>query len=174
MDHRSQSFRVSLPHTISAHCHPGHPVIYRYDLTVRPDAVDRNGHVNNVEYVRWMQDAAIAHARAAGGQALSDAEGWTWYVRSHQVEYLQPVFQDEEIAVLTWASDIRKTRALRKYLMVRVSEDKPVARGQTEWVAVDVGSGRPRPVPRGIIELFPAVPDDQAPRNLSDVTRVIE
>ncbi|HAR49659.1 MAG TPA: acyl-CoA thioesterase, partial [Smithella sp.] len=33
------------------------PQIYRYELTVTEDAVDMNGHVNNLEYLRWMQYA---------------------------------------------------------------------------------------------------------------------
>ena len=37
------------------HCY-GHP----YAKT--PEVVDGNGHVNNVAYVQWMQDAAIRHA----------------------------------------------------------------------------------------------------------------
>ena len=33
--------------------------ISRHTFTVPPEAVDRNGHVNNVVFVQWMQDAAI-------------------------------------------------------------------------------------------------------------------
>ena len=33
--------------------------VFRYDLTVPKDAEDQNGPVNNVEYLRWMQDAAM-------------------------------------------------------------------------------------------------------------------
>ena len=40
--------------------------IYRYELTVPEDAVDVNGHVNNLEYLRWMQDAAILHSDSQG------------------------------------------------------------------------------------------------------------
>lgn len=31
--------------------------IYRYELTVSEGTIDENGHVNNVEYLRWMLDA---------------------------------------------------------------------------------------------------------------------
>ncbi|MBE9064890.1 acyl-ACP thioesterase domain-containing protein [cf. Phormidesmis sp. LEGE 11477] len=36
--------------------------IYRQNITVPPEAIDENGHLNNVTYVQWMQDIAIAHA----------------------------------------------------------------------------------------------------------------
>ena len=32
------------------------------ELVVPDTAIDANGHVNNVQYVQWMQDAAIAHS----------------------------------------------------------------------------------------------------------------
>ena len=41
------------------------PGLFEYRFTVPPSAVDRNGHANNVEYVRWMQDVAVQHAAAA-------------------------------------------------------------------------------------------------------------
>ncbi|MBU0575210.1 MAG: hypothetical protein KKF28_01770 [Proteobacteria bacterium] len=40
--------------------------IYREEFLVPRDAVDANGHVNNVVYLRWMQDVAIRHSDAAG------------------------------------------------------------------------------------------------------------
>jgi len=38
------------------------PQIYRHELVVPREAEDQNGHVNNVEYLRWMQDAAMRHS----------------------------------------------------------------------------------------------------------------
>ena len=40
--------------------------IYRYEFTVPVEAEDQNGHVNNVEYLRWMQDAAMKHSETVG------------------------------------------------------------------------------------------------------------
>ncbi len=37
------------------------PGIHRYDFSVPEDVVDENGHVNNVVYLQWLQDAAVAH-----------------------------------------------------------------------------------------------------------------
>lgn len=77
------------------------PQIYQYKLTVTGDAVDVNGHVNNLEYLRWMQDAAILHSDAQGCTKATTAAGATWVVRTHRVEYLRPAFAGEEIIVLT-------------------------------------------------------------------------
>ena len=52
--------------------------IYRYELTVPEDSVDVNGHVNNLEYLRWMQDAAILHSDSQGCTKVTKAAGATW------------------------------------------------------------------------------------------------
>ena len=66
--------------------------IYRYELTVPENAVDVNGHVNNLEYLRWMQDAAILHSDSQGCTKVTKAAGATWVVRMHRIEYLRPAF----------------------------------------------------------------------------------
>jgi acyl-CoA thioesterase FadM len=38
------------------------PAIHCHEITISKAVIDANGHTNNVEYLRWMQDAAISHA----------------------------------------------------------------------------------------------------------------
>ena len=65
--------------------------IFRYPFVFPPEAEDENRHVNNVEYVRMLQESAIAHTRQNGWAPEELHErGWTWVVRSHFIEYLQP------------------------------------------------------------------------------------
>ena len=40
--------------------------IHEYRLVVTPASIDEQGHVNNLEYIRWMQEAAVAHSAAQG------------------------------------------------------------------------------------------------------------
>ena len=121
--------------------------IYQLQIVVPPEVVDRNRHVNNVAYVQWMQDAAVRHSAAAGCTALSQAAGATWVVRAHHIEYLNPAFAGDRMVVRTWVADFRKVRSLRRYRFVRVKDGAVLARGETDWVFVDVASGRPRAIP---------------------------
>ena len=137
--------------------------IYRHEVHVTEDLVDRNGHVNNVAYVQWMQDAAVQHARASGCTQVSVSLGATWVVRTHRVEYFRPAFAGDRITVLTWVADWRKVRSLRKYKMVRGDEPAPLVRAETDWVFVDVKTGRPRPIPAEIKNTLPAVENPKEP-----------
>jgi acyl-CoA thioester hydrolase len=137
--------------------------IYRHEFRVPEDAVDRNGHVNNVAYVQWMQDAAVAHSNASGCTKATFEMGSTWVIRSHRIEYLRPAFADDQITVLTWVSNFRKARSLRKYKFVRASDGLVIAKGETDWVFVDASSGRPRPIPDHVAQVFEVIPPDQEP-----------
>lgn len=49
--------------------------IYPFEFAIPDEAVDENGHVNNVIYVQWMQDAAIRHYEAMSGTQPTQAIG---------------------------------------------------------------------------------------------------
>ena len=135
--------------------------IYRYKLTVPEDAVDINGHVNNLEYLRWMQDAAILHSDHQGCTKATTKAGATWVVRTHYVEYLRPAFAGEEIIVLTWVSNFRRVLSLRKYRIIRVKDNAVLVEGETDWVFVDAKTGRLRSIPKNVMAAFEILPKEK-------------
>ena len=137
--------------------------IYCHQFQVLEDVVDENGHVNNVVYVQWMQDAAVRHSDSSGCTRSTQEHGATWVVRSHQIEYLRPTFAGDRVEVLTWVSNFRRVRSLRKYKFVRVKDGTILAKGATDWVFVAADSGRPREIPEDVRTLFELVPEDQEP-----------
>jgi acyl-CoA thioester hydrolase len=137
--------------------------VHRHTIVVGRKALDENGHVNNVQYVQWMQDAAIEHSERVGCTRLTREAGATWVARSHTIEYLRPAFQDERITVLTWVTNWRKVRSVRKYRFVRDADGALLARGETDWVFVDATTGRPRNIPEEMAEVFVLVPPDEEP-----------
>jgi len=137
--------------------------IHRHSILVGRKAVDENGHVNNVQYVQWMQDAAIEHSERTGCTRLTRDVGAMWVARSHTIEYLRPAYQGERLTVLTWVTNWRKVRSLRKYRFIRDADGALLARGETDWVFVDATTGRPRNIPDEVAEVFVLVPPDQEP-----------
>src|ERR1051325_8866981 len=115
--------------------------VYSRSFTIPADAIDVNGHVNNVAYVQWMQDIAVEHYEAIGGVHPMQLVGAIWVVREHKIEYLLPAFAGEEIEVRTWVENIQRVRSLRKYEFVRKADGKTLVRGETDWVFVDIKSG---------------------------------
>jgi acyl-CoA thioester hydrolase len=128
--------------------------IYSHRITVTDSAVDENGHVNNVNYVQWMQDIAHKHYDFIGGTAITLALGATWVIREHRIQYLLPAYSGEEIEVRTWVENIRRVRSLRKYQFIRISDGKLLVRGETDWVYVDGHTGKPSRIPSDVLEVF--------------------
>jgi acyl-CoA thioester hydrolase len=137
--------------------------VYSFDIEVTEKDVDRNGHVNNVVYIQWMQDAAVAHARDSGCLRESRAAGATWVVRTHQIEYLSPAFAGDKITVLTWPSNFQRVRSVRKYKFIRAKDEAVIARAETEWVFVNMETGRPQSIPEEVRETLPVVSKESEP-----------
>ena len=136
---------------------PNNP-IYSQVFTVPPEAIDENGHVNNVTYVQWMQDIAVRHYEFIGGLPPTQALGATWVVRSHQIEYFSPAFVGDEIEIRTWVVNIRRVRSLRRYEFLRRTDGRLLVKGETDWVFVDAQTGRPLAVPKEVAQIFPLLP----------------
>lgn len=133
---------------------------HEYQYTVPASAIDGNGHVNNVEYVRWMQDVAKAHAEACGGAAAVRALGATWVVRSHHIEYLKPLLEGDVIKIRTWVERFDRVTSIRRYELAMAATGTLVARGETKWVLIDVQNGRPRAITRELAACFGVGPGE--------------
>ena len=54
------------------------PSTERFELAIQvlPEDIDLFDHVNNVVYVRWVQEVSTAHWVAAAPDARKEAIGW--------------------------------------------------------------------------------------------------
>ena len=133
--------------------------IYSKTFIIPANAIDENGHVNNVAYVQWMQDIAVEHYESIGGTSPTQLVGATWVVREHRIEYLLPAFAGEEIEIKTWVENIRRVRSLRKYEFIRLADKKTMVKGETDWVFVDMQTGAPRAIPDEVSKVFSEAED---------------
>ncbi len=135
--------------------------IFTKRLRVPIEAIDVQGHVNNLAYVGWMQDVAIEHSASAGWSMQRYLElGAGWVVRSHFVEYFKPAFVDQPISVHTWVPRFDQRSTPRRYLFVRDDDRVVLAGAETMWVFVDLTTGRRRPIPPELLAAFEPMPED--------------
>lgn len=137
------------------------PPIYSKRFDVPAEAIDLQGHVNNLAYVAWMQDVAIEHSAAAGWPMTRYLDvGAGWVVRSHFIEYLRPAFAGQPIAAHTWVPRFDQRFTPRRYLFLREADRQVLARAETQWVFVDLSTGRRRPIPAELVAAFEPMADD--------------
>ena len=146
--------------------------VYSKQFAVPPDAIDVQGHVNNLAYVAWMQDLAIEHSAAVGWPMARYLElGAGWVVRSHFVEYLRPAFAGDVLDAHTWVPEFNQRATPRRYLFVRDADRTIVAQAETRWVFVDLESGRRRELPETLLAAFEPAPDDAEVRRMLGLAR---
>jgi acyl-CoA thioester hydrolase len=126
----------------------------RFTLSVRVAEadIDRQGHVNNVAFVRYVQDVAVAHWRSAAPADVQAA--CTWVVRRHEIEYLRPAFVGEEMLLRTWVGDPSGATWERFTEILRGGEDRALVTARTVWVLLDATTGRPRRVDPALVARF--------------------
>ena len=133
--------------------------VFHFRHTVTPEEIDMLGHAGNVHYVRWMQDAAVAHSAALGWSlARFRALGAGWVVRSHRVTYLKPALEGEAIEVRTWVANMRRSTSLRRYEICNAAGEL-LARAATDWAFIDYARQRPVRVPADVAASFPVLGD---------------
>ena len=130
----------------------------RFTLSIRvTDAdIDPQGHINNVAFLRFVQDAAVAHWTAIAPEEIRRV--FTWVVRRHEIEYLRLGMPGDELVVRTWVGEPSGATWERFTEVFRAGEDRPLATARTVWVLLDAVSGRPRRVDAKLTACF-ANPD---------------
>lgn len=117
------------------------PAEFEQRSTVDEADIDELGHVNNVVYVRWIQDVAAAHWRSAATPGQQEA--LVWVAVRHEIDYDAPAYPGEEVVARTWVEAWTGATSDRRTEIVRAADGKVLARGRTIWCALDARTRRP-------------------------------
>ena len=113
---------------------------FEMEIAVAPADIDGLGHVNNVVYVRWVQDIAVAHWRALASPA--DQEKFLWIVVRHEIDYKQAARLGDTILARTWVGAATRIRFERHTELLRASDRVLLAKARTVWCPIDALSGK--------------------------------
>jgi acyl-CoA thioester hydrolase len=132
---------------------------------VRYYECDAYGHLNNTNYLRYMQETAFDASQAAGfGLARYTQMGRLWLVRATDIEYLRPVRYNEVLAVKTWIEGYQRASSWRAYDIRLDGTGELAASARTNWVFIDTATHRPAPIPQDLkLSFFPEGLPEQFP-----------
>ena len=130
------------------------PATERYEQTISvlPQDIDQFDHVNNVVYLRWVQEVSTAHWHAAATSAQKESIGWV--VVRHEIDYMNSARLGDEIIARTWVGSASKNLFERYTEMIRFRDSKVLARARSLWCPIDLRSRRPTRVGADIYERF--------------------
>jgi len=126
-----------------------HPEVFSIDVTATRADLDAYNHVNNVVYIRWLEQCAWAHSAAVGfpeSRCVELARGMA--VRTIHVHYLAACYAGETIRVGNWIcrSDGR-LRVSRRYQLINVATNVTVMQGEIDFICMNLSNGRPVRMP---------------------------
>jgi acyl-CoA thioester hydrolase len=125
--------------------------IFVVELPIRPEDIDANGHVNNVVYVRWLQDAGTAHWMARASAA--DLSRWSWVALRHEIDYRHPMLLGDAARARTWVGTPRGPR-FDRFVLIERGDGTICAEGRTEWALVDAKTMRPARIGPDMVKPF--------------------
>jgi len=115
--------------------------IYETTIAVEPADIDQMGHVNNVVYLRWVQEAATAHWTARATPA--DQAHVLWVVVRHEIDYLRPAKLGDTILARTWVGPASRLKFERHVELLRAADRVVLAKARSLWCPIDSQTMRP-------------------------------
>ena|SRR5450432_3391179 len=126
--------------------------IFEYRLTVSENDIDELDHVNNIVYLRWVQESASAHWAQLSNEAIN--QKYIWVVMRHEIDYLQPALPGDEIMVQTWVGKNEGAKSERHTQLYNAASGKKLSEAITTWCLLDAVSKRPKRIEADILSLF--------------------
>lgn len=118
----------------------------RIPIPLRWSDMDAYGHVNNVQFLRLLEDARViafhGHDSDDGGNVVETGV----LVARHEIDYLKPLhYRPEPVSIDLWVSAMSGASFDMQY---EVADDEPervvYARAESTLVLFDLQQGRPR------------------------------
>jgi acyl-CoA thioester hydrolase len=110
-------------------------------VSVLPDDIDEQKHVNNTVYLRWVQEVAVAHWKSLASAEAQDSIRWV--VLRHEIDYKSPAAVGDEIVLRTWVGQASRLKFERFTEVRRKIDNHLLVEARTIWVPIDTRTGRP-------------------------------
>ncbi len=123
---------------------------FSHSFRVSAEDIDEQSHVNNVAYVKWIQDVAVAHWFSATNEA--QREKYTWVVLRHEIDYKKQSFAGEEITVETWVGELTRISWERFTEITR--GESLLVKARSVWCLIDRETSKPTRITSELKELF--------------------
>ena len=125
---------------------------FALEIEVAPEHLDQLLHVNNVQYLEWVQQVAREH-----WNTLTRPEweaDFAWVVRSHEIEYLKSAALGDRLRVETYVPELRGPFSVRITEFTLPGADSRIATCRTRWCLLKKPGFSPARIPDSIKAVF--------------------
>jgi acyl-CoA thioester hydrolase len=126
---------------------------FEYPITVTEGDIDQLGHVNNIIYLKWVQEIAIAHWNAVATDAMKEQN--LWVVSRHEIDYLKSALLTSRLVAKTWVNEEYSGAKSERFVNICDRETEQVyAKVKTTWYLLDRDSKRPKRIEPEMLTIF--------------------
>jgi acyl-CoA thioester hydrolase len=123
---------------------------FSHSFRVEKSDIDEQGHVNNVAFVRWVQDVAVAHWFHE--TTPDQQQKYAWVMLRHEIDYKKQAFENDEITATTWVGTWTAVTCERFVEITRGAD--LLAQSRTLWCMLDRQTSKPTRITTELKELF--------------------
>ena len=124
------------------------PNPYIFRMSCGTEHQDRLGHVNNVQYIHWLEDVGWQHISQLG----APWEAWKEHeagmaITDTRIQYLAAAKANDLIYIGTWLTGGDRLRMTRHFQIIRKADNCTLLRADMEYVCINLATGKPRRKP---------------------------
>ncbi len=125
---------------------------YEKIVQVKESDLDELNHVNNVQYVHWIQDVSREHWRLLASKEIQ--ADLIWVVVNHNITYKNAAKLSDHIIVRTHVSKTEGCFSIRAVKIFNKETGTLYAHSETKFCLLNAKNNKPLRVPKSIESLF--------------------
>lgn len=119
---------------------------------VESSEIDTLNHVNNVVYVKWMEQVAVEHwAELTKENPLPN---YVWVVTRHEIDYFKQALLGDEITIKTWVGITHGFKSERHIEFYK--KDRLLVKVKTVWAMLDAKTFKPTRITENVLKVLQA------------------
>ena len=122
-----------------------YPVIIEQNVTWGD--MDAHGHVNNVEYFRYMENGRIEYYGRIEKYEFERETGITLVLKDTSCKFISSLAYPDRIAIGARVKEIANSRMIMTYIIMNVSQNRVAAVGEATIVALNANDNTKVPIP---------------------------
>ena len=124
--------------------------VFTLKIKVSVDDIDTLDHVNNLVYVKWMDDIATTHWNFLTKE--NPLPQYVWVVMRHEIDYLKQAGLGDEITVKTWVGETRGITSIRS--MEFYKDSILLVKAKTTWAMLDAKTYKPARIRENVLKVL--------------------
>lgn len=124
--------------------------VFTLKIKVSVNDIDTLDHVNNLVYVKWMDDIATTHWNFLTKD--NPLPQYVWVVMRHEIDYLKQAGLGDEITVKTWVGETRGITSIR--FMEFYKDSILLVKAKTTWAMLDAKTFKPSRIRENVLKVL--------------------